>query len=605
MNHNELSTITTPPPTTISLADLMQLIAKAADLTPAQKRDMTSATCRVAELVSPNGLECAADPAVISGLLKNFSPALAGMSARTFINTKSLVRRAFKYAGLIIQPGRNQTPLAPEWKNVLILISDGWDRRRLSRFAHYATQQGWAPGDITSEHMLRYLAMLETEAVHTHPRKMYVMACKTWNKLAVTVPGWPGKAVTSQRKRNPYMVSKDALLPSLRAEIDAYLDALANGGDPQEGCVPLFLKGITSRSLSPVTLTLRLTQIMQYVSALVEQGYGLDKLVSVDTITSPKAISAAMDFFYDRAGGKMAPQIQSIGMAIRGLLHHHMSGHLRRCTRQDMRAVPSTQTNVLVDPRIALLDKIINEARPQDRGLKPKNKRCLNQFDDSRNVAALLHLPKKLLKEAVKADGNVDGTEGARLAETALAIELMLMCPIRIGNVVGLDLSRHFIKSSPGKKAVIHLVIARDEVKNDRDLEFELPDTLARMLGRHIKTFRPLLPGAASNWLFPSTTDGPRSYKIMAGQISRAVYRRTGLKITPHQFRHLGGKLFLSTQPTGHETVRQVLGHASIDTTTLHYTGIDQVKAGKTYDRSILGLREQTKFIISKRRKSS
>jgi len=604
MNHNELSTITTEPPTTMSLADLVQLIAKAADLTPAQKRDMSSAICRVAELVSPNGQECTADPAVISGLLKNFSPALSGMSARTFINTKSLVRRAFKYAGLMIQPGRNQAVLEPTWISLLELIFDGWDRRRLSRFAHYATQQGWTPGEITSEHMLRYLAMLEAEALNIDVRKVYLNTCKTWNKLTESVPGWPGKAVASQRRRDPYMVSKDALPPSLRAEIEAYLDALAGGDDPMASDVPVFLKGINRRSLSPVTLTLRLTQIMQYVSALVEQGYELDKLASVDTITNAKAISAAMDFFFNRAGEKLAPQIESIGMAIRGLLHHHITGHLLRRTRRD-KHTPPPSLNTLVDPRIELLNNIIDEARPQDRGLKPKNKRCLNQFEDSRNVAALLHLPKKLLKEAVKADGKVDGTEGARLAETALVIELLLMCPIRIGNVVGLDLSRHFIKSHPGKGAVIHLAIPKNEVKNDRDLEFELPDALARMLNRHIKLFRPRLPGAGSNWLFPSTTDGPRSYKIMAGQISRTVYRRTGLKITPHQFRHLGGKLFLSTQPTGHETVRQVLGHASIDTTTLHYTGIDQVNAGKTYDRSILGLRDRTKFVISKKRKSS
>ena len=73
------------------------------------------------------------------------------------------------------------------------------------------------------------------------------------------------------------------------------------------------------------------------------------------------------------------------------------------------------------------------------------------------------------------------------------------------------------------------------------------------------------------------------------------------LSITPHQFRHLAGKMFLDGHPVGHETVRQVLGHASLDTTTQYYTGIDQVKSGRAYDKAVLALREQTKFITTKK----
>jgi len=361
----------------------------------------------------------------------------------------------------------------------------------------------------------------------------------------------------------------------------------------------VFLQGITRRSLSPVTIALRRTQIMQYVSALVVEGYSLDTLISVDAITSTKAIADAMNFFFHRAADKMPVQIQFIALAVRALLYHHLSGRLRRSTRQDKNR-PLPPTNTLIDPRIALLDQVIAESRPTDRGMVVKNKRCLNQFseNDLRNTGELLHLPARLLKEAAKAGGK----DGARLAEVALAIEFLLMCPIRIGNLVGLDLDRHLIKSRPGNKSATHIVIPKGEVKNKREIEFELPAHLANMLDRHIMNTRPSLPGAGSTWLFPSSEGGPRLYKLMARQISGIIRTRTGLKITPHQFRHIGGKFFLDAHPTGHETVRQVLGHASIDTTTQHYTGINQVKAGRTYDKGVLALREKTKSIISKRR---
>jgi integrase len=397
-----------------------------------------------------------------------------------------------------------------------------------------------------------------------------------------------------------YMVKYEDLVPSLRTKFNAFLNVLAGGGPAIEGDSPVFLKGVTSKSLSQVTIDLRRTQIMQYVSALVVQGYPIDTLISVDAITTTKAITDAMDFFFHRAGDKMATQIQYIALAVRGLLHHHITGRLRHGIRVD-KYRPASHSNQFSDPRIDLLDQIIREARPQERGLVAKNKKCLAMLDDPRNLGKLLHLPRRLLNEASKTGGK----EGARLAEIALAIELLLMCPIRIGNLVGIDLARHIIKSSSGKKPVVRLSIPKGEVKNKREIEFEFPEHLARMLERHVNTYRPQLPGASSSWLFPSTEGGPRLYKLMARQISGIVRTHTGLIITPHQFRHLAGKMFLDGNPVGHETVRQVLGHASLDTTTQYYTGIDQVKAARIHDKAVLALRDSTKHIITKKRTKS
>ncbi|WP_156612683.1 site-specific integrase, partial [Paramagnetospirillum marisnigri] len=472
---------------------------------------------------------------------------------------------------------------------------DAWDRRRLRRFAHYAAGQGWRPEDITSDHMLRYFSVLKHEAINGYEWEAYGRVCKTWNRLVDTVPGWPGKAVTVVRKRTPYMVKLEDLAQGLRAELVGYLDFLAGDGAADHGDGPLFLKDMPRKALSPVTVKLRQTQMLQYISALVAKGYPLDSLATVDAITSTRAISDAFDFFVERAGGKVPTQVQFIAIAMRGLLYHRLTGGLRRRVRHDRDSPPPS---LVTDARLDLLEQIIKQSAPTERGLRAKNKRCLAQFDH-RNLGKLLHLPATLLKEA-KTTG---GKDGARLAEAALAIEMLLMCPIRVGNLVSLDLVRHFIKSSPGPKGTIHLSIPKDEVKNRRAIEFELPPHLARMLDRHVRDFRPLVPGCGSTWLFPSTDGGPRSYKLMSRHIAGIIRTRAGLIMTSHQFRHLAGKMFLEDTPAGHETVREVLGHASIDTTTENYTGIDQVKAGRTYDRSVLKLRDQTKFITSKRRK--
>ena len=77
----------------------------------------------------------------------------------------------------------------------------------------------------------------------------------------------------------------------------------------------------------------------------------------------------------------------------------------------------------------------------------------------------------------------------------------------------------------------------------------------------------------------------------MALQISRTISRELGLKITPHQFRHLAAKLQLDTHPGSYETVRRLLGHKSLKTTTHFYTGLETRQAVKHYDQLLNSIR--------------
>ena len=78
----------------------------------------------------------------------------------------------------------------------------------------------------------------------------------------------------------------------------------------------------------------------------------------------------------------------------------------------------------------------------------------------------------------------------------------------------------------------------------------------------------------------------------LSSQISSAVFRETGLKVHVHQFRHLAAKLHLDHRPGEYESVRRILGHKSIDTTTRAYTGLETASAVRHYDQKIIELRE-------------
>jgi len=46
----------------------------------------------------------------------------------------------------------------------------------------------------------------------------------------------------------------------------------------------------------------------------------------------------------------------------------------------------------------------------------------------------------------------------------------------------------------------------------------------------------------------------------------KTVLKYVGLKLTPHQFRHLAAKIMLDPNPGAYELVRQLIGHKNMQT---------------------------------------
>lgn len=557
MTNNDTTCITRPH----TLQDVVQLIAHHPDLNDIQKRDLTSAVRKVARLISPLDLQHPASPALLAARLAGVTPAMAGVSTQTFANLKSRLRRALRLAEVMDAPGPRNAPLEKPWEEALGLVDDAWLLCRLGRFARFAAEQGWRPEEIGTQHFLRYRAWLEEKALVVFPARSYRRASSAWNQACEAIPAWPGRPVDVAMKRTPYMVQWQALPETLRREIDDYLDARK----ASDGSAASLFEEQRLRPLRQRTIDLRRVQILQYVSALHQTGTPLTDLSSVAAVTTAEAIKRGLTFFQTRAGGTVPAQIHFIAIALHGLVAF-----------------------TLDDPqRLSLLQGIIRKTRSPRRGLTEKNQRRLVQFDNPRLLAALLHLPAQLAREADEAGG----LEGARLSEMALAIEVLLNCPMRVGNLVTIHLERNLVRSDAGGRH-LRLVFEEHEVKNSRRLDFPLPAEAQRLLTRHIDKHRPLLPGAQSPWLFPSTDGRACCYKVMGHRISTLLRRRIGIEITPHLFRHLSAKLFLAQHPVGHETVRRLLGHASVDTTTQYYAGFDTSRAAAIYDAHILSLRQ-------------
>ena len=77
---------------------------------------------------------------------------------------------------------------------------------------------------------------------------------------------------------------------------------------------------------------------------------------------------------------------------------------------------------------------------------------------------------------------------------------------------------------------------------------------------------------------------GSKQEVTLGPQIGRFIRRELGCRLSLHQFRHLCSFLYLQRHPHGHEVVRAMLGHRSIETTLKFYAGLEGVAAARHYD---------------------
>jgi len=174
--------------------------------------------------------------------------------------------------------------------------------------------------------------------------------------------------------------------------------------------------------------------------------------------------------------------------------------------------------------------------------------------------------------------------------QTSLAIDILLHVPLRIENLSALEFDKHLHWPRGGGKPAI-MVIRGDETKDEEPLEFELPLALSDRLYAFRNEIAAELTGKRPDRLFVSIKGVPRGLATLSVAIQRTVLRRVGVKITPHQFRHLGAKIHLDSNPGAYELVRQLLGHKTLRTTTRFYAGPDTRRAGRAHAELIRKLR--------------
>ena len=547
-------------PETPSLADVLAALVKA-ELPKQQKADLRSAVRSACRVLGKEPGEIPAEAGLLGRALRRAMPAAVGMAPARWANVRSLLLKALALSGCKVLPGRSLHPLTPAWAALEALLPDRYFKAALSRLMHFCSAQGIAPDAVDQEVFDRFGAAIMSDSFIRNQRVAHQNAARLWNRAVATLPGWPQAAVVQPRYGKRYVLPLAAFPASFQAEAEAWLRRLAGEGDLDEGPV---------RPLRPRSLEQRRFYLRQAASVLAEGSCrdpasitGLADLVTVE------AMDAILRFFLLRSGNRPTSQI------------HGLATHLKAVAHHQVKVTPAV---------LERIGRMVRRVAPPQTGLALKNRLALKQFEDPHVLARLLELPERIYATLPAPDLPLAPRTALRF-QWALAVQILLAVPIRLGNLTGLELDRHLHRTVVRQRVLYHLVIPGEEVKNGNPVDLPLRAATSTLLELYRTRVRPVLAASgttSSSWLFPGQGGtGHKSLVTMGGQISRFLERELGLRLTPHQFRHLAGFMHLRRKPEEHETVRTLLGHRSIATTLRHYAGLEGAAAARHYDETL------------------
>jgi integrase len=538
-----------------SLEHVFERLGTVEGLSARGRADCRSALRSLARIIDRSLREIPASPQYLRSRMDELAPARFGLSRGRWANLRSLVLKALKLAGVVALPSRHVSPLLPEWQRLYDLMPKRPQRVNLSRFMHRCSELGIAPQDVGQEAFERFAEELEQYGLRSRPWQSYRECCRAWNWAAANVPGWPSTIIVVPDRRNRYSLSWESFPPSLKADFDAMLKTAIS---------PDLLSPTSRRPIKTVSARSRLTLLRRFTSALVLRGRDPLTLRSIADLVQPETVRESLRFFLERNGGRRTADIHQIAKLMCTLAKHWVG-------------VPADHLAELVAIRVRL--------DPGRHGMTEKNRATLRCFEDKALVAKFLVLPETIARRhRSKTEFKV---RHAVEVQTALAIELLTVAPVRCANLDTIHLERNLIGVGLGKDRRVHLHFAADAVKNETELEFPLPPSTVALLNLYLGKFRPKLVRAPNDWLFPGEARGPKQAMLLSNQIAKTVHREIGVRLTAHQFRHLAGFLYLRRNPGGHEVVRRLLGHKSIETTIRFYAGMEVAEAIRHYDRHI------------------
>jgi integrase len=298
------------------------------------------------------------------------------------------------------------------------------------------------------------------------------------------------------------------------------------------------------------------------VRKAVGAGIPLASIASFRELCDPELVERAFDTYWRDSGEEPSVYLIDLAFLLMGV---------------------ARQTRCIDEAAIARLDDMRAELEKHRRvGLTDKNMALVRRVLSSEAWRLVVNLPWQLMQEA-KAIRDTAPVKAAGLAQLAVAIGILCVFPVRLGNLGAIRIGEDLIRPG-GRGTPYWLVFSGYDVKNRVRLETIFGDELTELIGGYIHNhLHVLLRGSNEPYLFPGMHGGHKGLATLSSQVTKRIQRATGLRVTVHQFRHAAAALILKAKPGNYEYVRRILGHRNIQTTINFYVGLEGVQASQEF----------------------
>ncbi|MCU0945813.1 MAG: tyrosine-type recombinase/integrase [Rubritepida sp.] len=564
----------------LTFAEALSAIQTWTDFAEARRADLTSALRSAARVLAlpPSAIPC--DPAWLNERLFRHTPATFGIGQGRFRNIISGLRAVLRRLGAHAPDRRrSHRDLPAAWQAALAAVPSPARRGALTALARHCAEAGIGPEGVDDAALA---AFVEAErrtrvSVATDGRARNIAAA--WNAcVRAGLPGWPRQTLTAALVREPYALRLDAYPESFRQEVASF-EARLTCRDGR-----FLIGGGGHRRLRPTTVKARIFSIRQAAGLLVRSGVPASELRGLRDLVQP----------IDRVA--LVLEALSEGQAARSGTQQPEGGQLAQVA-ETLRQVAAHHVGLKAN-EVAQIGTWALQARGHRRrtGLTAKNRDRLRALVPLHRRGLLLHLPAELMQRAREiGPGSV---EAGRLARTAAALEILLICPLRRRSMLALRLDRHLQRLDPRGRKVTHLVLQPEDMKNEAALEWAVPPAAAALVEEYLRDFRPALATPENPWLFPSGA-GVLSANRFSEMLETVIAREVGTDVNVHLARHFAAWLHLKRYPGAYEDVRRVLGHHSIETTIGHYTAWEAALAAERFDAAVLAERKATRAVAA------
>jgi integrase len=132
------------------------------------------------------------------------------------------------------------------------------------------------------------------------------------------------------------------------------------------------------------------------------------------------------------------------------------------------------------------------------------------------------------------------------------------------------------------------LDIPGEDVKTRRPVQFPISTDLSRRIDLYLDKFRRRIPGSDKHTgLWASERGRPMDDGTIYDTIRRRTKTAFGFPVNLHRFRPAAGNLWSIHDAANVRGVKDLLGHASFDTTERHYIMAQSRVAGRALARAI------------------